>query len=403
MLFSIAWRNAWRNGRRSSILVASLAVGLFAGLLMMALMRGMMLQQVESTIRSRTSHLQIQAKEFRAFHDIGNAIPNADRLLEELEAVPGLAATASRSVLELMASTAGMGRGLQVLGVDPAAEAGVTDIPQRMQSGSWFGEGRRNSIVVGQKLADRFGLRVGRKLVLTGQTPQGELTAGAFRVCGIFRSDHSAFDESTVFALGQDLDRIFDLGGLCHEIALVLDDMDRLPEVRGLLEQRHPDLDVLDWRELAPEVALGADSTEQMNQIFLIVIMTALVFGMTNTMLMSVIERRRELGMLRALGMRSFAIVRMILVETLLLAATGGMLGILAGFLGVALLKREGLDLGRFAAGMEEFGMSAVLVPELYLSDVPGLLGLVVLAALVASVWPALRVLRLQAVDALKP
>jgi len=402
MLLRIAWRNVWRSRRRSGVLVASIAFGIWAGLVEMAIMNGMAVQQVNAAVRTRLSHLQVHAPGFRGHEDVGLFVPAGDSVLAAVRGVPGVEAAAGRAVIEAMAASATTARGVRVLGVEPAAERRVTDIATRLVDGTWFGTPRRNPAVIGERLARRLGLRTGQKLVLTAQAGDGSVGAGAFRIVGLYRTASSDFDETTVFVRRDDLARTFALGTRLHEIAVRVRGMDEIAPVAAELRHRWPGLDVATWQALAPEIALTRDWTAEMNEIFLFVILVALIFGTTNTMLMGVLERTREFGVLIALGMRPERLFGMVLLETVLLSLVGGLAGAVLAATSVAALGRAGIDLSLFSSGLAALGMDRVVYPLLPGSDYPAVVALVALSAVVASLYPGWKAVRLDPVTAMR-
>lgn len=402
MITTIAWRNIWRNGRRSGILIAAIAFGIWAGLMEMAFMNGMAQQQVESAIRTRTSHLQIHAAGFLAHRDVSLYIPDGDSVLTGVRRLPDVEAAAGRAVLSAMASSATTARGVLVYGVDPAAERRLTDVPGRLVEGDYFATGRRNAAVIGERLAQKLGIELGRKIVLTGQGGDGSISAGAFRVVGLFQTANSTFDESTVFVRRADLARNFALDDELHEIALRVRSLDDIGPVDARLHRDYPRLDIATWRDLSPEIALTNDSTQQMNDIFLIIILVALVFGITNTMLMGVLERTRELGVVIALGMRPVPVFAMVLVETIMLSVVGSVGGILLAAGTVEVLGRTGIDLSFAASGLAALGMDKVIYPVMPASEYPWVVMLVCVTALVSSLYPGWKAVRLDPVRAIR-
>jgi putative ABC transport system permease protein len=401
VIWTIAWRNVWRNGRRSTILITAIAFGIWAGIMEMALMNGMAEQQVEAAIRTRTSHIQLHAPGFLAHRDVSLAIPGGDSVLARVRRLPGVEAATGRAVLNAMATSATTSRGVTVFGVDAEAERRTTDVAARIVAGHDLDGAGRNAALIGERLAQKLGLRLGQKLVVMGQAGDGSIGAGAFRIAGLFRTVSSSFDESTVFVRRADLARSFALGGLLHEIAVRVQGAGAIEPVAGALRRAWPGLDVATWRDLSPEIALTQDSTEQMNDIFLIVILIALVFGITNTMLMGVLERTRELGVVIALGMRPAPVFAMVLAETVVLSAAGGVAGVGLGALSVAVLARTGIDLSFVASGLAAFGFDRVIHPVLPAARYPSVVLLVIATAVVASLYPGWKAVRLDPVRAI--
>lgn len=402
MLWMIAWRNVWRNKKRSAIIICAIAFGLWAGLLTMALSLGWAEQAVNSAIATRLSHFQIHREGFLAHKEIGLTIPDGNRVLDEVRRLPGVRAAVGRSVVAGMASSAATGTGVEIYGVVPDEEKKVTDLYTQMIAGNYFNSDKRNPVIIGERLARKLEVEVGNKIVLTAQMADGNLGAGAFRVVGIYKTVSSMFDQATVFARRDDLDRIFGLQDGIHEIALLVDDVKNMDEFSPRLKAAFPDLVVNSWKDLAPELGMTTEMTDQMLYIFLIIILLALVFGITNTMLMGVLERIRELGVIMALGMKGIRIFSMIVLETIFLSVMGGLLGILIGAVTIEILSHTGIDLSLFAEGLAAFGTSEILYPVLPFSEYPKVVTLVIVTALVAAIYPGVKAVKLNPVQAIR-
>lgn len=402
MFAALAWRNVWRNGRRSAILIASIAFGIWAGLLEIALSNGMAVQQVNAAVRTRTSELQLHAPGFRGHEDVSLAIPGGDSVLARVRATPGVVTASGRAIVTAMITSATTARGVQVLGVDPTEERALTDVASRMVSGRYLEPERPGDIVMGDRLAHKLGARVGQRIVLTGQGGDGQIASGAFRVAGCFRTASSEFDEAVVFVPRPGLARAFAMGGRLHEIAVHVRRLEDVELIATRLHRELPALEVATWRTLSPEVAVTRDFDDEMNEMFLVILLTALVFGITNTMLMGVIERTRELGVLLALGMRPAAVFTMILLETVFVSLVGAGAGMVLAAATVAALGHSGIDLSVVASGLAVMGVDRVLYPMLPAAQYPWVAMLVVFTASVASLYPGWRAVRLDPVTAIR-
>jgi ABC-type lipoprotein release transport system permease subunit len=402
MLWSIAWRNIWRNKKRSLVLICAVGFGLWAGLLTAGLTEGYVGQMVSSAIDTRVSHIQIHQPEFLTHLEIGLFLPDGQKLLKEVRSVPGVKSAVGRSVITGMCRSATTAAGVVVYGIDPQDEIHVTDIHNDIVEGTYFETGNRNPVVIGQKLAEKLDVHLGSKIVINAQDPKGDISAGAFRVVGIYKTVASEFDKTTIFALDKDLSRVFDLGGRIHEIAIMVDKFDLIPHVDSVLVSAYPELDVETWGEIEPEMAMLSGMARQQIYIFMGIILLALVFGITNTMLMGVLERVRELGVVIALGMKHGRVFAMVLLETIFLSLTGAVLGIITSIITITILSRTGIDLTFVSEGLEAFGMAAVLYPVQPIRDYPIVVMLVILTALIAAVYPGLKATKLKPAEAIR-
>jgi ABC-type lipoprotein release transport system permease subunit len=402
MLWLVAWRNVWRNKKRSVIIICAIGCGLWAGLLTSGLWYGMAEQMVQSAIADRTAHLQIHLPGFRDHREIDLVLPSGGDVPGSAEQIAGVAAGAGRSVIQAMATSPSAAYGVTVYGVDPAREVRVSRIYHQIIDGTYFESSKRNPIVVGEELADELGVGLGKKIVLTAQGRDGSISAGAFKIAGLFKTVSSEFDKATVFALREDVDRTFSLNSDIHEIALLVDDINRIDSVRARVASACPELEVVTWKELAPDMALMTDTSTEYLMIFLIIILIALAFSITNTMLMAVLERVRELGVMIALGMSRGAILFMIVLETIYLAIIGAVFGLGFSAATISILARSGIDLSLVSRGLAYSGISSVVYPLVPGATYPVLAMMVLLTAIAAGLYPAVKAVRLKPVEAIR-
>jgi putative ABC transport system permease protein len=402
MIIHLSWRNVWRNKKRSITLLISIALGLWAGILVMALFLGMTDQMVRSAIGSRLGHIQVHARGFIAHREIGLTIPNGMQVLENIRREPGVIEAAGRSIVEGMASSAVTGTGVELYGIIPEEERKLTDIHRHIVEGKYFDTGVRNPCVIGTRLAEKLNLRLGQKIIVTAQGMDGAIAAGAFRIVGLYKTVNSVFDKTAVFAAQTDVDRLFGLGGDIHEISMITGGLASVGPVQAELESALPGLDVESWKQIEPEVGMMIDMTRQMNNIFMVIILLAMIFGITNTMLMAVLERVHELGILTALGMKHRIVFSMVMLETVFLSLVGGAAGLIMGYVSVMAFAKTGLDLSIVSQGLAAMGADSIIYPVWQAGDYLAIGVMVVVTALAAAVYPGLRAARLNPVDAIR-
>jgi len=199
----------------------------------------------------------------------------------------------------------------------------------------------------------------------------------------------------------KDINRLIGKTNVAHEIAIQINDTDNLIPIQNELKAKLPNLLIENYKEISPDIALYESQIGISSAIFLTIFMLALIFGIINTMLMAVLERSKEIGMLMAIGMNKRKIFGMIITETLLLGLIGAPLGMLIGWLSVNYFNKNGIDLSNFADGFEQFGMSTIIRPELSMEIYLQLVFAVFITALLASIYPALKAVRLKPLDAM--
>lgn len=402
MLFLIAWRNLWRNRTRSLVILLSVAVGLWAGAFIVAFYYGIGKGRLRIAIDKEVSHLQIHHPRFGEDMEAKFNF-SEDNMQSILQNIPAIKAFSLRSLTSGMLANASGSRGVKIIGVDADAEDATRSLRSFVREGVYLDTTGRHRILVGKKLAGRLKIPVGGKVVLTFLDTASNLTSGAFRVCGLYASDNSVQDEMNVFVLKTELDELLGVPGRAHEAAALLQRDEELEPVFANLKRALPALKVERWQDISPETALILGSLDTTNVIYIGIILLALSFGIVNTMLMAVLERTREIGMLMALGMSKVRLFGMVMLETILLTLTGAPLGILIAWATVARLNKTGIDLE--AVGGEayrNFGFSSVTYPQLVADDVLQIMLLVFIAAVVAAIYPAWKAIRLRPVEAMR-
>jgi putative ABC transport system permease protein len=402
MILLLSWKNIWRSKRRSAIIIAAIALGLWGGLFAYGVMEGMADTMVNSAIDRDMMHLQIHAPGFRDDRSLAQAIPTADSLVDVLRRAPGVFAVVERELIDGMAVSPLTSRGVRIVGIDPEREAAATSMKKSIVAGDFLTPaGRGTPVVIGKALADKLELHLHGKIVLTFQSLDGTILSGAFRIVGIYTTFSSQFDEAMVFVRQHDLD---DLSGrrLIHEIAVRLDAADSVGSFVHNFRQQHPGLECQGWKELSPELKITAESTGISMMIFLGIILLALTFGITNTMLMAVLDRVREFGMLMAVGMMRRRLFALILTETLFLSLTGGIIGMVLGLLTILVTHDTGIDLSVFSQGLSYYGIPSMLYPVVPWQTYVSLALMIVITSLCAALYPALKAVRLNPVTAIR-
>ncbi|MFC2103833.1 ABC transporter permease [Bacteroidota bacterium] len=252
------------------------------------------------------------------------------------------------------------------------------------------------------KLAKNYKIR--SKIVFTFSGINGEMSYQSFRVCGIYKTNNTMFDQFNAFVKAED---IATQAGFqpndYHEISIILnDDSENLSSFKDVLSSKFPNVNVMTWKELAPDAGMMTDFMTVYYYIIMGVIFFALAFGIINTMLMSVLERIKELGMLMAIGMNKKRVFSMIMLETVFLTIVGSIAGmILAGAL-IGVFGKVGLNFSSVQEGFEAFGWSAMVYPNIDISFFFGVTVMVIIVAILSSIIPAQKALKLNPVEAIR-
>lgn len=246
-------------------------------------------------------------------------------------------------------------------------------------------------------------VKVGSKLVLTFTDRENNVISGAFRISGIYQTINTPLDERLVYIDREKLNEYLGLENTCHEIAILLNRDEDLEPTKSELLVQFPEYSVKTWRENSPETNLMVGTINQYSTIIIIIIMIALAFGIINTMLMSVLERTREIGMLSALGMNRIKVFSLILGETFILTMIGVPLGILLSWISIKHYSNAGIDISSFSEeAMSSFGFTSIIYPEFPWENLATVLLIVVITALFSAIFPSIKAIKLQPADALR-
>ena len=401
-LIKISWRNIWRNKLRSLVVIISIVFGLLGGIIIIAMSYGLNEERMNNAVDTYLSHIQIHNNLFSEDFNIKHTINNLDIIEKVINEDKRVVSYSKRIVLNGMLSNSNGSYGIQVKGIDPDEEIKVTNTHEKIIEGEYFRSKRDNTILVGKKLADKLNLKLKSKVVITFQDENYELTSLLFRVEGIFRSGNSRYDEMNVFVQNKSI--IKNLPGFngYHEMPILLSDIDLRDEVKKDLIPLSSDNIVEGWDDISKELAYANEMLSAVLYIFMMIILSGLSFGVINTMLMAILERRKEIGMLMSIGMNRYKIFMMISFETIFLSLIALPFGLITSFLIVEYYSVVGIDLSIVEAGLENFGVGTRLyfkVPDeeyFYVSL------MVFVISIFSSVFPSIRALKINPVEATK-
>jgi ABC-type lipoprotein release transport system permease subunit len=420
MLLKIAWRNIWRSKIRSLVVIMSMVAGVWALIFILSFSNGMMFTYQVNAIRDQWSHIQLHHPGYPEDKDSKFYITDASLVLEKIRTLTVVEAATARVLAHGMVSSARAARGIKIIGADPESEAAVTKFNNKIVEGDYFKSGLHHQILISRRLADKLKVQLRSRIVLTFQGLDSEIVSAAFRVTGLFETGNTILDESMLYVVEDEMRSLMIPGNngdseseqdtlkpavnpdFAQEIAVYLNDPQQLDTVKSIIQSAYPQLLVQDYKELSPDLELYENQLDVSNTIIIVIFMLALIFGIVNTMLMAVLERYRELGMLMAIGMMKGKIFFMILLETLLLGVVATPVGLALGWITVYMLQDTGIDLSSFSKGMEMFGMDTMVYPVLDLKLAVKITIAVFVTTLLAAIYPARKAIRLNPVEALQ-
>jgi putative ABC transport system permease protein len=404
MIWTLAVRNVMRNRRRSVITVLSIAVGLAALTFMWGFIDDQNRQMVNNTTRYFAADAQVHLKGYHDDPSLDRAIEAGARVLETVRADPSVAAATVRLETTVLASRADRSRGILAFGVDPTQEARVTDLFKAVVDGSGFSGADDKGVLIGEGMAEALALRAGDELVLIGQAYDGSVASARMPVRGVFRTKIDDLDGYVAVMPMAAMRNFLAAPEAVTAVALRLRDRSALgAAVQSLSARVGSEHEVVGWPVLLPMVAVSIRFHEVMGFVVLTIFFVMVAAGVANPVLMAVLERTREFGIMLALGTSQSMLFRLVVAEAALLGAAGLLLGNAVGLSVTAAFGRTGIDLGAFEAGLRTMqGLSDVIYPVVRADRSVAISVLVFLIALAMALYPAFRAATLEPVAAIR-
>ncbi len=406
LILKLAVRNLRRHLRRTLLSLAGIALGTALTVFSLGLGDGAHAQMIENGVVLGQGHMAFMREGYHQAPSPGLALSGAGALAERLRADPDIRDAFPRVKGEGMLATAHGAEGVMFNGIDPGLPGEARLLRKAVRQGAFLEGGDASEVVLGEKLARRLKLKVGGKAVLTCQDAGGEITSVLVRVKGIFKSGSDAIDGAYVLLPLGTAQRMMALPGRVHAVAVYLKDPRRQEAVLARWKGEAPEGSVLlPWQTLQPDLRDYVILDDVLAYPIYGIILLLVSAGVLNTILMSVLERKRELGILLGLGMRPGSLLLMVMLETAFLGALG-LLGGLAVGLGVhSWFAVYGLDLSSFFSGGFELA-GTVVDPILYSQLRPGRLWAVAVVVmgltLTMGAYPAWRASRVDPVEAIE-
>ena len=403
MYLQISWRNIWRNPKRTSVILAAVIIGTWSMFLFGSLFHGFATATLNNALNTLTGHIQIQHQSYREDPAIENRITRPQPIFDLLDKeLPSGARWTPRITLSGITANARNTAGVTIVGIDPKKEIGVSFYGQHMEKGRLLNEHDTSSIIIGAALARSFGTKLKRKMLLTLQDSHGENISRAFKIRGIYHAELEATEKQYVFIPLNQARQMLDIGNDITNISIQLHDLETVPIVTEKLAQSLPSpLVALDWHTLLPIIKGYLSMLNSMFLLWYVISFVAMAFGLVNTILMAVLERTQEFGLLKAMGMQPRWIVYSVLVECFLLLLVGLVGGNMLGFLTLWAFS-DGLDIGFLSQGAEYFGVGNIIVPYLTYSDFFLINGIILILGLFICLYPAFKAGKITPIAAMR-
>tara|TARA_Y100000768_G_scaffold388002_1_gene381410 strand:- start:35 stop:1258 length:1224 start_codon:yes stop_codon:yes gene_type:complete len=406
MIFKIAWRNIYRNKKRSLITITSIFAALFLIILMRALQFGFYDKLIETVVESYAGYVEIHADGFWDNQNLDNSMQVDQELLDKIKSVEGVENVVQRLQTFSLISMGDKTKGAVINGINLSEEQKITDWNKKMVSGSF--DIKKNEIIIGKGIAEFFNISENDTLILYGQGYRGMMAAGKYPVKGIIDLKNPDLNKLGVFMTMESARNYVSSDDISTHIII---DKEKYYEEKKIVENLDNVLsdnyEVMTWKETLPEIeqTITADSAGGLIMAFILYVIV--VFGMFGTVLMMTEERKYEFGVLISIGMSRARLFGIILIETVILSMVGVFLAIAVTFpicyyyninpINMATLMGEGAD-----QMMQEMGFSPI-APMSTSLDIPLSHALVIfLFSLLISIYPAIKIAKLNPVKSMK-
>ena len=411
-LFRLAARGVLREARRSLLTASAMALGLALLMFTRSLADGGHEDWINVGVRMGSGHVLFQAPGYRESRSLDDRLSGKQvgAALAALGALEGplapLAATIRLSTNGL-ASSASSALPVVIDGVNPETEASFSHAAERIIRGRYLERDDRLAAYVGSGLVKRLGLSLGSRFVLTAQSTDGEIQGQLVRVVGVFRTGLPEVDEGVVHIPISTARSWLGAAEAATTVGAILPASRVVPEVVQAVRSDvgADDIRVLSWREAYPELDAALRIDDYGDYVFLGILFAIVALAVLNTVLMAVLHRKREFGVLQALGLTPAETGLVVFTEGLLLTALAGVVGMIAGATLTWVFFRNGLDFSAFMTEEMTFGgivVDPVIVPEFRMVQVLQSFFSIAVVGIIASIYPAHHATRIDVGAALK-
>lgn len=406
-IWKLAWRNLLRAKRRSAVTLAAMVLALTTMIAYSGLVEGHMNKMQRSVVDLELGELQIHADSYRKKPSIYKRVPSEPALLSALEDAGYR--VAPRLLASGLVAAGDMSAGVRLRGVDPKRDPKVSHLAQHLHEGEWLDPQQSNGVVVGKRLARILGVSTGDEIVFLGQAADGSIANELYRVAGILSSIAADVDRGGIYMLESTFRDTFGLDAGYHQLIL------RKPQDRELeasktqvtaivapFSEKSP-LEVKSWRELMVTLATMIDSSRSSMMIMFGIVYLAIGLVILNAMLMTVFERVREFGVLKAIGVGPWQVVALVYAECALqiLIATG--LSLVVSMPLMLFLQRRGIDL----SGFGDLSLAGVHFDPIWRAEISAQVFVIpwvtmLVIVMVAVLYPALKAAWINPIQAMR-
>lgn len=402
----IGWRNIWRHKRRSIVVISSIALGIFALIASEGFINGLNNQMIENNIKTSLGHIAIHKKGYNDDMKIQrNFYPDTD-IMKAIKKEKDIISFSPRVKLQGMVRSSETSRGVLIVGIDPEMEkktSGLFEYMLKDNGSSFLGSGDRDAVLVSGSMAEKLGLVTGDRLVLLFQDSKNEIVGIGMRIKGLFVTPVESFDRYVVFVPLKQLQETTGLGSNISEINILVKDSRNIDGVKQSLIAgiNNPDLEILSWKDMAPYLLSAIKMFDSMMYITFMIIFITVIFSVANTLVMAIMERFHEIGVMKSIGTKPAVIFFLIMFEALNLGVIGLTAGIITGVALTEMLAVNGIDFSFYIESMRAWGTGSIIYPAVKVMDIIAAIFIVAVTTVIAAIYPAVKAAKIKPLEAL--
>jgi len=404
----MAWRNIRRNPRRTILTISAIAFACVLLIFMLSLQIGTYEVMIDTSVKTRTGHIQILKQGYHIDHKIRQVINTPSDLAGTLAQTPHITALSFRCNAFALLSSSRRTSGGFITGIDPETEIKISSVPRTIRKGRYLNPTDTNAAVVGSLLAKNLKIDIGDELVILGSAMDGSIAATVLKVAGIFSSGMDQYDRSAIQIPLSHFQETFAMQGTIHEMIITCDSLWHVGQIKSAISEilsqpdTQPGLVCMSWDELTPGLIQSIQMDLGGGLIFYAILLVMVAFSIMNTFVMAVFERTKEFGTLLAIGAGPWRLSRVLILESGILTLCGIIIGILAGCTLTLWLAHTGIPMGEAEGMMRQYGIPALLRPELNLITALSGPAAVFLITILTAFYPALKVHGIKPVEAMR-
>jgi ABC-type lipoprotein release transport system permease subunit len=391
LTWRIAVRNIFRQKRRTTLTMLTMFGGFTLAAISIAWADGTYNSIIDLFTRNQLGHIQIHREGYLDRPSLYKTIDDYEVIGRKIESLPGLETWTPRLYAAGLVSVGEKSAVARLIGIEPAREDIATRFTNKITNGRAFSHTPAHEAILGQGLATVLNAGVGDSVVVVSQGADGSIANDLYAIIGLIESGNKMSDRAALYLHLADAQELLVLDGRIHEIVVIANRLNGVSDLTGQIKTTlaDPRLAVAPWQEFAKSFYVAMKADKRGNWVSLFVIVLIVAIGVLNTVLMTVMERRREYGLLRALGTRPGQIVRMVLSETFIMAVASVIIGVAVSLVVNYLLSLKGISMPQpiTYGGIEFTTMKTEInARSLY---IPGIT--VIIVAVLVSIYPALR------------